>query len=370
METAAAQKNPVKVIDLHIMRRLTTGYVLLIGVLVICFVIFHYVEYVDDFMSRGATMRLVFLEYYPNYIPEIVKLISPLALFLACIFLTSRLAEEMQLTALLASGVSLYRIFVPYVVVGAFWVAVMFFFNGYLVPESNRFRLQFENQYFKDSDRKIDTNNLHRQNAPGGILTVRFFDDRSGTAHQVSLQQYDADGRLQRRVDAQEMSWVDSLGIWRLRSPVMRDFYQDGEHRTTASEKDTLLNILPRDLARTDRDVEALTIPESEEYVASLERAGASDLSSALVLYHAKFAYPFANLVVMLLAFPFASVRSRRGKTVQVGIALFVAFVYLAAMKLTEPFGYSGELHPVVTAWAPHLLFALFGGILLLRVPK
>ncbi|NBW94857.1 MAG: LptF/LptG family permease, partial [Bacteroidetes bacterium] len=46
------------------------------------------------------------------------------------------------------------------------------------------------------------------------------------------------------------------------------------------------------------------------------------------------------------------------GHAAQLGIGLFVAFTYLAAMKLTEPFGYAGTLSPIVTAWLPHLLFA------------
>ena len=120
----------MRTFDIHIIRRLLQGYLTLVAVLILCFVIFHYVEYVDDFIAKGATQEQVFLQYYPNYIPEIIKLVSPLALFLSAVFLTSKLAEEMQLTALMTSGVSLYRLFVPYLVIGVLCTLVMFFFNG------------------------------------------------------------------------------------------------------------------------------------------------------------------------------------------------------------------------------------------------
>lgn len=360
----------MKTIDLHLMRRLAVGYLTLIGVLIVCFVLFHYVEYVDDFFAKGATTRQVFFQYYPNYLPEIIKLISPLALFLASVFLTTKLSEELQITALLASGISLQRLFVPYLLVGITTMVIMFWFNGYLVPETNRFRLDFEERFFKETGRRIDTNNLHRQNAPGSVLTVRFFDDRTETAHQTSLQHYDEQNRLVRRVDAQEMRWIDSLSVWRLEFVASRSFLGGRERREIRNSVDTLLNILPRDLARKERDVEALTIPHAREYIESIERAGVSDRAVALVQYLNKYAYPMANVVVTLLAFPMGAVRSRRGKTAQIGLALFVAFVYLAAMRLVEPLGFSGDLSPAITAWGPHVVFGLLGLLMLDRVRR
>ena len=84
----------------HIIRRVVTGFAALLAILIAFFIVLHYVEYIDDFYDRGATMRDVFLVYYPSYIPEIVRLISPLAVFLASIHLTAKLTESLQLNAL------------------------------------------------------------------------------------------------------------------------------------------------------------------------------------------------------------------------------------------------------------------------------
>ncbi len=356
--------------DRHIIRRLFLGYLALIGVLVLCFVTFHYVEYVDDFIARGATNRQVFFGYYPNYVPEIIKLISPLALFLAAVFLTSKLAEEMQLTALMTSGVSLYRLFVPYLLIGLLSTVSMFFFNGYLVPRTNAVRLQFEEAYFKESTQRLDSNNIHRQNAQGSVLLVRFYDKDERVAHTVSLQQYDDDNRLARRIDAMDMRWMDSTASWQMQRGVVHDFLEDRMVRQSFITMDTTLNVFPRDLMRTEQDVEALSIPEARDYILSLRRAGVSDIESARVQFQSKFSYPFANLILVLIAVPFASVRLRRGKAVQVAAALFIAFVYLATIKLAEPFGYTGTLHPVLAAWAGHVLFFLGGVVMLFTVRK
>ncbi|WP_243664590.1 LptF/LptG family permease, partial [Rhodothermus marinus] len=73
-------------------------------------------------------------------------------------------------------------------------------------------------------------------------------------------------------------------------------------------------------------------------------RSGAGHLGRPLVAYYSKFAYPFANLILVLIGVPLASVRRRGGQAVQIGIGLGVAFAYLALQKLIEPFGYAETL--------------------------
>ncbi len=340
----------------------------MIAGLIIFFVVLHYVEYVDDFMDRGATMKDVFLVYYPNYVPEIVKLTSPLALFISAIFLTSRLSQRLELASLQTAGVSLYRLMVPFAITGLLVSTVMFGFNGWIAPETNRVRLAFEQDYTKDAPGRAEYANIHRQNAPGSVLSVNFYERRSMTATSVTLQQFSEEGSLLQRIDADRMVWNDSLKVWTLMSPIIRTFDENGERtRREMASLDTTLALGPRDLARVQGDVEAMTITEARAYLQTLQRTAANRTGASLVGYHTKFSYPFANLILVLLAVPLASVRRRGGHAVQLGIGLFVAFTYLAIMKLTEPFGYAGTLSPVVTAWLPHILFALLAGWFLWR---
>ncbi len=210
--------------------------------------------------------------------------------------------------------------------------------------------------------------NIHRQNAPGSVLSVNFYERRSMTATSVTLQQFSEEGSLLQRIDADRMVWNDSLKVWTLMSPIIRTFDENGERtRREMASLDTTLALGPRDLARVQGDVEAMTITEARAYLQTLQRTAANRTGASLVGYHTKFSYPFANLILVLLAVPLASVRRRGGHAVQLGIGLFVAFTYLAIMKLTEPFGYAGTLSPVVTAWLPHILFALLAGWFLWR---
>jgi lipopolysaccharide export system permease protein len=347
------------------------GYLTLIGVLIVFFVVLHFSESMDDFYERGADLREVFFVYYPSYVPEIIRLVSPLAIFLSCIYWTGRLAQSLQLVALQSSGVSLYRLIRPYLLVGIVLTSFNFWFNGWVVPHANRTVLAFEQQYLKDAARSVTTTDIHRQNQPGSILTVSFFDRTGGVAHRVSIQDFDEGRTLRRRVDSPRMEWIDSLGVWRLREPVIRSFEGNGvEDRRKLARLDTTLNILPQDLARTERDVESMTVTGAALYIDELRRAGVAEMGRTMVGYYSKFAYPFANIILVLLAVPLAAVRRRGGQAIQIGIGFAIAFIYLALQKLSEPFGYSGDLSAAATAWLPHAVFAVAAVVLLIRARK
>lgn len=83
-----------------------------------------------------------------------------------------------------------------------------------------------------------------------------------------------------------------------------------------------------------------------------------------------KIAFPFASVIMVLFAVPFASGRPRTGAALGFGIATAVTFLYLGFMKASQVFGYNGDLDPFITAWMANFIFFLAGMINLFRVQK
>lgn len=359
--------------DWHVLRRFVAATALLLALLVATFVVLDLAERVDDFLDRGATMGQVFRTYYPYYVPEIVRLTSPLALFLAAVYVTARLAQSMELTALHMAGVSLARYMRPFVGAAAVFTALMIGFNGFVVPRATAVVHEFQNEYFRDAPEDAGGGEVYRQAAPGVVLSAGFFDRREGRAYRVSLVTVgdSAGAGLRSRFDAAEMSYVDSLGLWRARDVSVRQFGSGGaESFRRYEEVDTALTVRPRDLAQSERDTERMTLPEARLFVQSLERAGVAERGRPLVSYYAKVAYPVANLVLVLLAVPLAARRRRGGQAVQLALGLGVAFVYLAVQKTLEPLGYVQTVPPAVAAWLPHVAFAAVAGLLFWRANR
>ena len=348
--------------DRHVLARFLAAYALLLVLIAAIFVVLDYSEHVDDFLDRGATQAQVFGEFYPYYLADIVRLTSPLAIFLAAIYVTARLSQSMQLQALQFAGVPIWRYMRPLVVVGLAIVAGMTLFNGFVVPRANRVVHAFQNEYYRDAPEETTTSESYRQTSPGTVLAIRYYDREERQAYTVSLVTADtSDGSsaILSRLDAEQMTWIDSLETWQLRDVTLREFRPGGDRLVERAVLDTALSVRPRDIAQSVRDTERLTIPEAKAFVASLERAGVTDRGRPLVDYYAKFSYPFANLILILLAVPIAARRRRGGQATQLGLGLAIAVVYLALQKMTEPLGWSETVPPLVAAWLPHGTFAL-----------
>lgn len=360
----------MKTFDLHVLRRLLATTMVLVVMLASFFILLHYLEYIDDFIDRGATEALILQSYYPNALPFILHQIMPAALFLACIYLTGKLAQELQLTAIYTAGVSFYRILWPLFLFGVFFSLCMFYISGWILPKTEQIRIGLESKYLNKGREQLETsNNIFRQLGGNRILQVGSFSREQKTAISVSLQTYNAEKQMTRRIDSEQMIWSDKTQKWSFLNPITHEFKADSTiRRAKSSGSITIpLDLKPEDLSRTANDIDLLNIPEAEAYLNELRNSGVSELGKPLVAYYAKFTYPFTNLIVILLGFSLASTRRKGGQAAQLSIGIMVAFVYLAMIKTIEPFGYSGELDPMIATLFPHVFFLLIGfGLMIL----
>jgi len=359
--------------DRYVLVRFLAASGLLLALLIVTFVVLDYVEYVDDFLDRGATQAEVFGTYYLHYIPEIVRLVSPLAVFLGAIYVTARLAQSMQLAALRSAGVSVWRFARPFALAGAVITIALLFFNGWVVPRANVVVHAFQNEYYRDAPEDRTDSEVVRPLAPDAVLAVGYFDRDEGRAFRVSALRFDTLGGaptgLRQRIDAPEMEWVDSLATWQLRDATIRTF-GEREQRREVAQLDTAFALLPRDLAQSDRDAERMTLPEAAAYVESLNRVGTREKGRPIVSLHSKLSYPLANLILILLAVPLASRRRRGGQAAQLALGLGVAFVYLAMQRTIEPLGWVGDVPPALAAWVSHAVFLVIAAVAIVRAHR
>ena len=105
------------------------------------------------------------------------------------------------------------------------------------------------------------------------------------------------------------------------------------------------------------------------EFIRNQQRAG-QDASRWLVDYYGKIAFPFSNFIVVLFGIPFSSMRKKAGLGIEFGIAIGICFLYMIFLKISQAFGYNGDLDPLLTAWLANIIFLLAGVYNLWRVPK
>jgi len=355
--------------DRYIFFRMLGITLFVLVMLIFIFIMVDFSENSDDFADQGATMAEIFNRYYLNYIPEMTRLVLPVAIFVACLFLTGQLADRLEITALKAAGVSLYRLIVPFITFALISAISISLLDAFVIPTSNAERIAFEEEYLHDKSESIDRSDIYRQPSPNTKLQVNYFDKNKEIAYRIRLIESE-DRQVTKSTSANRMRWIDSTQSWRLENVTEQVFTKTGFTEKEYREKDTVLNVFPRDLARTTSDIYQLTYPEAVDYIESIERSGAGGIEIPQVQFFGRLAYPFSIIVVTIVGFAFASVRRRGGKGAYLAAGLTISFLYLAFMKIIEPFGYYGTLSPIVAATLPHIFFFLVGIGLLLQAKK
>ncbi len=358
-------------LDRYVLRQFIFTALYSLVAITILFVAINMMDNLDDFLDRHATILMI-ASYYFYFIPEIMKLMTPVAMLLSALFTTGRLSTFNEMTALKSSGISLYRFMIPIMVFAFLVSAISVYFNGWVVPYANKKKLQIARHYFQKDIQFISKNNIFIQDTKTRILSIGMFDDTRNVATQISIQDFDPNDQtnMLARYDAQEMRWVPETKSWKLFNGTERQFTASGEVITPfTSHAIGALNFTPDDIRKKQEKPEEMNYTDLGEFIRNQQRAG-HDVSRWLVDYYGKTAFPFASIIVVLFGIPFSSVKRRSGLGVEFGIAIGISFLYMIFLHVSQAFGYNGDLDPLLTAWLANILFLLSGFFILWRVPK
>ena len=234
-------------------------YVFAIALIISIVVVFDVNEKLDALLK--APLKATVFDYYLNFIPYFVSLFSPLFTFISVIFFTSKLADNSEIIAMLASGISFKRLLVPYMVSAGIIAGVNFYLNSYIIPPATSTRIEFQNTYVKN--KKVDyASNIQLQVEPGVIAYISRYDNRTKTGYRFSLEKFE--GKiLKSRLTAQSVTYDENYH-WVVKNYVIRDFDGMNEYLSRGSQLDTLISIEPSDFLISKYDSELMTTPRTK----------------------------------------------------------------------------------------------------------
>ena len=143
-------KFKLKRIDWYIIKQFLGTYIFAIALIIAISVVFDINEKIDKFLSPDVPLKAIVFDYYMNFIPYFANLFSPLFTFIAVIFFTSKLADNSEVIAMLASGMSFRRLMLPYAISAGIIALSTFVLNAYIIPPANATRIDFQNKYIKN----------------------------------------------------------------------------------------------------------------------------------------------------------------------------------------------------------------------------
>ncbi len=361
----------MKIFDYYIIKQFLLTTVFAMVAIIIIFVIIDGMENLDDFIDGGASGMLV-MEYYLYFMPEIIKLMIPVAMLLSALFTTGRLSALNEITAMKASGLSLYRFMAPILILSFIVSLGAVYFNGWVVPYTNKQKFTLARVYLHKYLSYLSKSNIFIQDSKTRMLSIGYFDDVKEIASKVSVEDF-SDTNLtimKTRCEANQMVWDSETRTWTLMNGTRRTFNGDKEtfeHFTVLAIG--RLNFTPDDIKKKHQKPDEMNYYELKEFIQNQKRSG-HDVSRWQVDFYSKVSFPFASFIVVLFGVPFSSIKRRSGVGVEFGIAVGISFLYMILLKISQAFGYNGDLNPLITAWLANITFFIAGIYVLLKVPK
>ena len=359
----------MKLIDRYILTAFIRNFLFGLLCFVVIFILVDLFENLDKFIDKKLSFPEV-VAYYAFFIPEIIKLITPVSVLLSTLFTTSRFISLSELTSMSSAGISIYRYSLPLLAAGFLITAAAVYFNGWVVPYSNAEKYRLEREKLGKHLTTGIFQNLSMQVSPTTIFTIRNYSETEKKGESASLQVFTDNSlsELTERYDADRARWDSVRKAWIFSNVTTRKFDSAGltsyafnsELEEGSIIPDKRISLTPEKISIKQKSPDELVVSELRSYIDEMKFSG-QNVTKAEVDYYSKTAFPFANIIVIIFGVSLSLNQRKGSAALQFGISILVTFLYLGFIKISQTFGYNGEIPPLLTAWLANILFLSIG---------
>ena len=356
-------------LDMYIIKKFLGTYVFAIALIISIAVVFDFNEKQDKFMSHDAPWNAIIFDYYMNFIPYFANLFSPLFVFIAVIFFTSKLAENSEIIAMFSTGMSFKRMLRPYMVSAAIIAVATFWLGSYVIPKGSVTRINFEDKYYKP--RKANSaRNIQLEVDSGVIAYIDRFENYRKTGYRFSLDKF-KDKQLVSHLTARSITYdTTSYHHWIIKDYMIREMDGMKEKITRGERIDTTLFMEPADFLIMKNQQEMLTSPQLSEYIDRQKQRGFANIKEFEIEYHKRIAMSFASFILTLIGVSLSSRKTKGGMGLHLGIGLGLSFSYILFQTISSTFAINAGWPALISVWIPNILYTFIALYLYRRTPE
>ena len=360
------------ILDDYVLRDFLLYLAMIGGAFAMLLLVFTLFELLSDILHNGISVLTVG-EYLLNVTPYFLYYpIAPMSMLLAVLVTFGLLQRTNEITAIKATGISLYRIVIPVLVASAMLAGALFLSDQLYLPYTNKRQDELRSRIKgrpAQTYLRPDRNWIFGQH--NDIYYYQLFDPDRDTFGGVSVFQFDPHTfQISHRISAERAHWSGPMDRWvyeqgwerSLNGSIIEDY-----HKFDAATY-PLFAEAPSYFKKEVKQSSEMNYEELRRYIRDLEQSG-FDVVRLRVQLHKKIAYPLITLVMAVLAIPFALSDGKRGALAGVATAIGIGVVYWTVSGLFEAMGNLSQLPPAIAAWSPNIVFGFIGGYLILRMP-
>ncbi|NSW44264.1 MAG: YjgP/YjgQ family permease [Bacteroidales bacterium] len=355
-------------LDRYIIRKFLGTFIYAIIIIISISIVFDFSEHLDDFLDKHAPFKAIMFDYYLNFIPYFVNLFTPLFVFIAVIFFTSKLAQQSEIIAMLSSGISFRRLMYPYFL-SALIIALFTLISANLwIPYATKNKLDFEERYIRNPYHNNEIN-IHRQIEPGVFIYLENYAVENDIAYRFSMERFE-NKSLVSKIFTDYAQWDTIKHKWRLFNCYERKYLANKEMVYHHATIDTSINLKPEEFKRRVESVEAMNYFRLKEFIAQKRLEGDERIVEYEVAQLKRFINPLSIFVLTLIAVSVSSRKVRGGIGMHLGLGLALSFTYILFMQVSTYMAIGGSFPAWLGVSLPTIIFTFVAIFLYSKVRK
>ena len=347
----------IKRLDWYIIKKFLGTFFLSMVLIMAIAIIFDFQEKYDDFISLKAPIKAIIFDYYLNFIPYYANMFSSMFVFISVIFFTSKMAANSEIIAMHAGGISFHRFLVPYMITAGFLAIISWALILYVIPESNKVRIDFEDKYVRNKYQNWEKN-IHRQVRPGMFVYMDNYNVDSENAFRFAIEKFE-DGKLISKLTSDYARWDSTKNVWTVYNYFIRDLSGDVEKHIKGARLDTACYLEAKDLKMRDSYVEKMNIVALNEFIETQKLQGTDNIEKLMIEKHQRWALPFSTFILTLLGVCLSNKKKRGGTVINIVIGTTLCFTYILLLQVSTTFTLNLGFSPFISVWMPNFLYAI-----------
>ncbi|MBL4939665.1 MAG: LptF/LptG family permease [Lutibacter sp.] len=361
----------MRILDKYILKKYLGSVLLVLTLLLPIAMAIDVSEKIDRFLRHTElSVGEIIKDYYFNFIIIFGNTFLPLALFIAVIFFTSKLANNTEIIAIHSAKISFTRFLKPYFIGATMITVFALLMNHFIVPRSNKIFEEFSRTYLQK--KKFNASNLTNVNlqlGPNDFIFLKSYRIDANRGYNFSYEQFEGN-KLKSKLFADQIRWRERDSTYTLTNYRKRVILSDRDSIEFGTKLDTTFPFTPKDLVNVAYLAKEMTSFKLNDFINQSKDRGVSNLNSYLVEYHKRTSLPISSYILTFIAVTLASKKRRGGIGINLAIGITLMFIYVFFLKIAEVLGAGANTNSFIMVWSPNIIFGVLAIYLYLKNAK
>lgn len=342
-----------------------------LGVLTFIMILGNLVQIANLVINKGVDIVSV-SKLFIFMIPYLLTYTVPISALTASLLSLGRLSSDNEIIAIRASGVNIFRLILPQLIVGLILSLLLVIFNDRVIPYAHF----ASRRTLMDVGIKNPTAALEPGVFINSFQKYILFVYRIEENKLINVRIYEPqEGKPTRTIVAKrgEFIAIPEKNMIKLKLIDGTSDEPDPESPTNFYKLNfkTYFMSLNMAKARAKDDIRKkpkdMSIKELLDEVKKLDKESI-DATPLITEIQSKISLAFSCLIFILLGSSLAIITRRREKSINFGIAFLIVGLFYILLITSETLALQGTINPLVAMWMPNLILGAVGTILTIRL--